>query len=309
MFRGEEEHITEGANENLNDSAVGLRSLGAGTGRACKLPKSHIPICCARPQSISYPIVAHQSPRSLSTSANPPPPPATPPPQLGNSSDKQELSRSTYYKSIAALIVSGAGLWAYYQYETRRLEKQREEAKVKGVGKALIGGPFSLVDHEGRPVTDLDFRGKYMLLYFGYTFCPDVCPEELDKMAEIVESLKKQKGYAQETIVPIFISCDPKRDSIAAIKEYIHDFHPEFVGLIGTHAQIKRVAKAYRLYFSAPPRAVDDDEADYLVDHSIFFYLVNPDGQYIAHFGRTDDTNDVVNKIIENIDQRKGKAT
>ncbi|KAI8910629.1 SCO1/SenC-domain-containing protein [Powellomyces hirtus] len=208
------------------------------------------------------------------------------------------------WKSIGFFLLSGAGLWGYFEYEKQKLAARREAAKNEGAGKPLVGGPFSLVDHNGRPVTDLDYRGKFMLLYFGYTFCPDVCPEELEKMAEVVDTLTKKHGYSEETMVPIFISCDPKRDSVEAIKEYVHDFHSKFVGLIGTHAQIKKVAKSYRLYFSAPPRAVDDDEADYLVDHSIFFYLIDPDGKYVAHFGRTDTAEEVAQKIIQQIKLR-----
>ncbi|KAI8815621.1 SCO1/SenC-domain-containing protein [Fimicolochytrium jonesii] len=211
------------------------------------------------------------------------------------------------WASIGFFLLSGGALYAYFEYEKRKLAERREAAKNEGAGKPLVGGPFSLVDHDGRPVTDLDYRGKFMLVYFGYTFCPDVCPEELEKMAEVTDTLTNKYGYSQETIVPIFISCDPKRDSIAAIKEYVRDFHPKFVGLIGTHAQIKRVAKTYRLYFSAPPKAVDDDEADYLVDHSIFFYLMDPEGRYVAHFGRTDTSEEVTARIIQQIEAREAK--
>ena len=93
------------------------------------------------------------------------------------------------WKSFAALVVSGVGLLGYFEWEKRKLEAKREASKNQSYGKPLVGGPFSLVDHFGNPVTDADFRGKYMLLYFGYTFCPDICPEELEKMAEIVDAL------------------------------------------------------------------------------------------------------------------------
>ncbi|KAI9363025.1 thioredoxin-like protein [Zopfochytrium polystomum] len=167
------------------------------------------------------------------------------------------------------------------------MEEQRREAAAanSAAGKPQIGGPFILVDQTGRPVTNLDYLGKYVLMYFGYTFCPDVCPEELEKMAKVV--------------VPVFISCDPKRDSLKAIGEYVKEFHSDFVALTGTYEQIKRVAKAYRLYFSAPPRALDDDDTDYLVDHSIFFYLVDPNGKYCAHFGRQETAESVAAKIEE----------
>ncbi|KAJ3328058.1 Cu-binding protein [Blyttiomyces sp. JEL0837] len=139
-------------------------------------------------------------------------------------------------------------------------------------------------------------------------------------MAKVLEILSKSKVHIHETKVftkslaekagrservkPIFISCDPKRDSLSSIASYLSDFHPDFVGLTGTHQQIKRVAKAYRMYYSAPPRAVDDDDSDYLVDHSIFFYLVNPEGNYVAHFGRQETAESVAERIISIMSQK-----
>ncbi|KAI8927073.1 SCO1/SenC-domain-containing protein [Entophlyctis helioformis] len=223
-------------------------------------------------------------------------------PKSGTTSEDM---RALTIKSMAALLVSGLALLAYFQSERSKVEELREKSKNEAVGKPKLGGSFTLVDHDGRPVTDLDFRGKFMLLYFGYTFCPDVCPEELEKMAVIVDGLNHNAGYSEDTIVPIFISCDPKRDSVESIREYLKDFHPKFVGMTGTYNQIRRIAKAYRLYFSAPPRAVDDDDTDYLVDHSIFFYLVDPDGQYVAHFGKNETAEQVTAKIVDQIKQRE----
>ena len=115
-------------------------------------------------------------------------------------------------------------------------------------------------------------------------------------MAKVVDTLDAIPEY-KDKILPVFVSCDPKRDSLESIKEYLKEFHSKFIGLTGTHSQIKRVARAYRLYYSAPPRAYDEDDVDYLVDHSIFFYLVGPDGKYISHFGRIDSAETVVDKI------------
>ncbi|KAJ3092996.1 Cu-binding protein [Quaeritorhiza haematococci] len=216
-------------------------------------------------------------------------------------------------RSVAAFVVSGIALFAYYQYEKSKVEAKKAARNSAGgeesAGKPLVGGPFSLVDHDGRPVTDMDYRGKYLLLYFGYTFCPDVCPEELEKMAIVVNNLQEQKGWGEETIVPIFISCDPKRDSIESIKEYVKEFHPRFIGMTGTHQQIKRVARAYRMYYSAPPRAADDDDTDYLVDHSIFYYLVDPQGQYVSHFGRQETAESVTAKLVDIIAKEKEKQS
>ncbi|KAI8814299.1 SCO1/SenC-domain-containing protein, partial [Cladochytrium replicatum] len=209
-------------------------------------------------------------------------------------------------QAVLLSAVSGAVLYGYFQYEKRRAaaERERKEEEGSSYGRPLVGGPFSLVNHEGRPVTDIDFRGKYLLLYFGYTFCPDVCPEELEKMAKVVDSLGIP-DFDGNSLAPIFISCDPKRDSVESIGEYIHEFHPKFIGLTGTHQQIKWVAKKYRLYYSSPPKAVDDDETDYLVDHSIFFYLISPNGEYLGHFGRTETAESVTEKILNIAQQEK----
>lgn len=123
-------------------------------------------------------------------------------------------------KSLSGVVVSGALLYSYFQYEKFNSAKKAKESQNQQAGKPLVGGPFSLVDHNGIPVSDQDFKGKFMLVYFGYTFCPDVCPEELEKMAKIVDNLDKQT--VTPPVVPIFISVDPKRDSIASIKEYIN---------------------------------------------------------------------------------------
>lgn len=206
--------------------------------------------------------------------------------------------------ALLTLLSSGAGIYLFFMYEKSLVEKRNKEAS--GVGKPKIGGSWSLVDHDGLPRTNLDFAGKYLLIYFGYTFCPDVCPEELEKMSKVIDDLRNSEGYSKETIVPIFISCDPKRDSLDSIKEYLAEFNKNFLGLTGTYEQIKRMAKAFKMYYSAPPRAVDDDEVDYLVDHSIFFYLIGPDGKYVDHFGINDTAEDVTIKIKQDINELRG---
>lgn len=124
----------------------------------------------------------------------------------------------------------------------------------------MLGGPWSLVTADGRPVTSADFEGQYVLLYFGFTFCPDICPSELVKMSKVVDNLEKSAGSAP--ITPIFITLDPHRDSCAQVGAYVKDFHPKMVGLTGTPAQIGAVAKAFRVYFADVDRREDDD--DYL---------------------------------------------
>jgi protein SCO1/2 len=144
---------------------------------------------------------------------------------------------------------------------------------------ADIGGPFRLTDHTGKRAADSDFRGRFMLLYFGYTFCPDVCPAELQTMGRAMDRLAA-KG---DKTVPVFISVDPERDSIAILKDYVAAFHPRMIGLTGSAAEIAAVAKAYKVYYRKAPGAKAGDK-DYLMDHTSFIYLVGPDGKVVALF-------------------------
>lgn len=145
-------------------------------------------------------------------------------------------------------------------------------------GKALVGGPFTLTDHTGRRVTEKDFEGKYTLVFFGYTYCPDVCPAELQVMTAALAQL----GAKSEKVTPVFITIDPKRDTVEQMASYVSNFHERLVGLTGTHEEIRAVAKAYRVYYA---KAKDDgSSADYLMDHSSAVYLMNPKGDYLTHF-------------------------
>ncbi len=142
-----------------------------------------------------------------------------------------------------------------------------------------IGGPFTLMDHTGRPVTDADFRGKWMLIYFGYTYCPDVCPTSLTTMVDALDLL----GEAGTKVVPVLITVDPERDTPAQLASYVAAFGPRVVGLTGTAEQIAAAAKAYRVYYAkAKPKAGDGEV--YLMDHSSIVYLVDPQGKFHQHF-------------------------
>lgn len=146
------------------------------------------------------------------------------------------------------------------------------------VGRALIGGPFSLTDHTGKRVTDQDFRGRHMLVMFGFTFCPDVCPSGLQVIAAALDKL----GPKAQQIVPVFITLDPERDKPAEMASYVASFHPRLVGLTGSLAETHAAAQAYRVYY----RKVRDEKstAPYTIDHTALIYLMGPDGAYLAHF-------------------------
>jgi len=140
-----------------------------------------------------------------------------------------------------------------------------------------VGGPFTLVDHTGRTVTERDFAGRSMLVYFGFTYCPDVCPTELGTIAAAIDAM----GPAGERVTPVFVTIDPERDTPAAMADYVSRFHPRMVGLTGSAEQIAQAARAYRVYFAkVRPR----DASDYLMDHSSFIYFVGPDGRVRSLF-------------------------
>jgi protein SCO1 len=143
-------------------------------------------------------------------------------------------------------------------------------------GAPTIGGPFKLVNGEGRPVTDRDFRGHYLLVYFGYTFCPDVCPTTLNQMAEALDTL----GPKGDQVQPLFITVDPKRDTPQVVGQYVAAFTPRLVGLTGTPEEIAKVAREYRVYYAIHKNA--EQPGDYTVDHSSILYLMSPSGAFIA---------------------------
>jgi protein SCO1 len=152
-----------------------------------------------------------------------------------------------------------------------------------------IGGPFTLIDTSGGARRDTDFRGKFMLIYFGYTYCPDVCPTTLTMMSDAMAKL----GPDAAKIVPIFITVDPARDTPAQMKEYIQSFDPHFVALTGSDTQIADVAREYRVYY----RKQTSDNGQYTMDHSSVIYLMSRDGGYIGHFNSTIDASDLARAL------------
>lgn len=163
------------------------------------------------------------------------------------------------------------------------------------IGTALVGGPFTLTDQTGRKVTEKDFLGKYMLVFFGYTYCPDICPTELQVMSAALDSM----GPKADAIQPVFISVDPGRDTPEVLKQYVANFHPRLVGLTGSPEEIASVAKAYRVYFSK----VESNSAPdaYLMDHSTIIYLMDPQGKFLKHFAYSTDAAALAKAIAEAI--------
>lgn len=201
-------------------------------------------------------------------------------------------------------IATGVGLYYYFQHEKRKIDERRmQQMQEQSVGRPMIGGPFSLVSSTGHPITDEDLLGSFSLIYFGFTNCPDICPEELDKMSQVVDVVDREAG---PVINPVFITCDPARDRVPLVAEYIADFHPRMVGLTGSYDDVKKACKAYRVYFSTPPGA--DPTQDYLVDHSIFFYLMDPEGKFVDAFGKSTTKEEVLAKVRDYIKRWKAEG-
>lgn len=157
----------------------------------------------------------------------------------------------------------------------------------------LIGGPFTLTDHLGKRVTDKDYAGKYMLIYFGYTFCPDVCPTSLSIVGDALEQLDAKQ---LDNVVPIFITVDPERDTTEMMASYVPNFHDKLIGLTGSLIEVKAVVKAYRAYFA---KTGDDGSGTYTVDHSSRTYLMGPDGAYVTSFSHATPAADMAKKLAE----------
>ncbi len=150
-------------------------------------------------------------------------------------------------------------------------------------GKALVGGPFTLTDQTGKRVTEKDFLGRYMLVFFGFTNCPDICPSGLQVMTAALEKL----GTRADEITPVFITVDAERDTPQKLAEYAKSFHPRLVALTGTADEIAAAGKAYRVYYQKV--SDEKDPTQYSYDHSSIFYLMGKDGSLLAPIPHTTD--------------------
>ncbi len=143
---------------------------------------------------------------------------------------------------------------------------------------ARIGGPFTLTDQNGRAVSEKDFAGKYSIFYFGYTFCPDVCPLDMQNIGAAMKLVEKGDPALAARVIPVFVTIDPARDTPAVLKQFTAAFHPRMIGLTGTDAQIAAIAKEYGVYYARGK----GNAGGYLMDHSRAAYLMGPDGKPIA---------------------------
>ncbi len=185
----------------------------------------------------------------------------------------KEMSRfrfGIYVLLALGLVIGAVSVWSVY--ENRQSVRQASAVPE-------LGGDFRLTDHTGKSVTQADYAGKYVLIFFGYTFCPDVCPTGLQTVASALDEL----GDDVDRVQPLFVSVDPLRDTPDVMAEYVDAFHPRMIGLTGTDRQIRDIAKAYRVYYASgrdPDSKTPAADDDYLVSHSAFTYLMGPDTKF-----------------------------
>ena len=182
---------------------------------------------------------------------------------------------------LRAIACAGVGLWltlapALAAEVTQPTRSAAEIMDILMWNREPVGGPFALTDQTGHARTNEDFRGRLMLVYFGFTTCPDVCPTDLQAIGLALDKL----GPDAENVQPIFITVDPERDTATHLAEYMPLFHPRLIGLTGSAEAIRNVADAYKVYYAKVPLK----DGDYTVDHTAYIYLMDRDGNYLGFF-------------------------
>lgn len=185
---------------------------------------------------------------------------------------------NSYKRAIINGIVIGIALIVVIGFVVKPSPDNTPKPTV--TGQAVIGGAFTLTDDTGVRVNNTDFAGNYMLVYFGYSFCPDVCPLDLQKISMALSELE-DSDTDLSNLQPLFITIDPERDTPEIMHEYLEHFHPKILGLSGSLDDIKIAARAYRVYHA---KGEVQEDGSYLMDHSSIVYLLGPNGEYLRHF-------------------------
>ena len=204
---------------------------------------------------------------------------------------KNESSQFTKILVIISLVVVTVALYFLVATPSSKKPPARgTESHAKSQGLAEIGGDFLLTDHNGNSFSSDSLKGTPSLIYFGFTFCPDVCPATLGKLTEVMETLDKY----QINVTPVFITVDPNRDDVSLMKQYMSNFHKKIIGLTGSEEDIKKTSDVFKVYFEVAPDS-DTGNNDYLINHTSFVYLMDKDNHYVRHF----DLNTSPEEIIE----------
>lgn len=216
--------------------------------------------------------------------------------EYGAGMNKQEiikrLKRTAIFCVIAVFIGAGIG---WVQVQSTDMPKS-DPSSQKIAGASAIGGPFTLINQDGKTVTEKDFEGQYKLIYFGFTYCPAICPTELQKIAQLMDALPAE---IVAKIQPMLISIDPERDTPAVLKDYVSLFHPSIIGLTGSQEQIDTATKNYKIFAK---KVQDEDMSDYTMDHSTFTYLMSPDNELISIYRLKDSAEYIKEDVLKKIE-------
>lgn len=204
---------------------------------------------------------------------------------------------------LLGLVLAGGGLLAWHFVQPRPAGIVSGETGSSG--SALIGGPFTLTDQKGEGRSEADLEGRYALIYFGYTYCPDICPTSLATMTQALDLLAETAPGKAAAVLPVFITVDPARDTVEALASYAEHFHPRLLALTGTEEEVAAAAKAYRIYYQ---KVEDASASDYLMDHSSVIYLMAPDGSYLTHFTHASSAEDIAEGLAERVDPAQATA-
>ena len=213
---------------------------------------------------------------------------------------KPELKARLIRTLILCLLAFGVGAGISYMQvrsQNATILKQSESPSDAGVAGLKIGGPFILENQDGESVTQEILEGHYNLIYFGFTYCPAICPTELQKITRVMKGLEEKAPDIAAKIQPVFITIDPERDTAVLLKDYMSLFHPKLIGLTGTVPQIDHAKKIYRIF----ARKVYEEgapEDEYTMDHSSYIYLLDPQGTLLAMY-RTQDAADFMYEDVK----------
>ncbi len=216
-----------------------------------------------------------------------------------NASTKKRLLRTLLLCFIAFAVGGSIALLQLRGDNASVMQKSSKSIAMPGI---KIGGDFALIDHNGAAVTQDNYANKYKLIYFGFTYCPAICPTELQKISKVLKTLNSKVA---DQIQPLFITIDPQRDTPAIMRDYVDLFHPRLIGLSGSSTQIKTTLKNYRIFASKVPLPGSDDPDDYTMDHSSFIYLMSPGNQLISMYRIEDD----VDYMLKDIRDKTGKVS
>lgn len=205
-----------------------------------------------------------------------------------------------YLRYTLWVLVAVVLAWFIWQYQNKRLNQEASppvSTNMVTVDPSLApGGDFILTDQNGRKQDSRNFKDRYRLIYFGFTYCPAICPEELGKITEVI----KQLGDKASNVQPIFITVDPERDTVEVLKKYMTHFHPSILALTGTQAEIDEIIKSYRVTALKVP---GQGGSDYLIDHTTGIYLMDTQGKFVTIFSQDKDSNSIVETLKEVIEK------